>query len=857
MKNDTIKSRIWLIPTAMAVFALNVLGGTFIEAESFATKGGWVVDQQFMDQMGSPYLLAHGMGRPVQSASATVTFNETGLHDAWVRTRDWVAPNGPGQFTVSVNGSALDTTFGQSQTGDWEWKYGGTVNITGSSNTIALNDLTGFEGRCDAIYFTPAGTTPPPSMEAALAAWRKSQLGLPVTPPVAGTYDLVVVGGGIAGCCAAVSAARLGLTVALIQNRPVLGGNNSSEIRVGLTGYFNLDPWPDMGNIVNEFGGRVGNNQSAAEYNDAGKLGVVQAESNISLFLNTHVFDVVKSGNSITGVIAKNIETGAESQFNGTYFCDATGDANLGFLAGADFRMHRESKSETAEPDAPDVAAGSDSTGMGCTNMWYATDRGTPSTFPNTSSWALNITPQCITAGAGSGRDINSPAAEWYWESGFARNRIYEGEYIRDHNFRAIYGVWDCLKNDATFASTYTNHELDFVAYIYGKRESRRLLGDVILSQQDIIMPNNYDDGLVGLSWGLDLHYPASENTACVGPGNEFLSTEWRPHVPRYEIPYRCFYSRNIDNLFMAGRNISVTHIALGSVRVMATTGMMGEVVGSAAYIAKTNTATPREVYQNHLADLKGLWTYDPPADTVPGIPSPGILVDNADATVSGNWTPVPNWHAPNFYGVNYLWANNGDTGSVTFTPDLPAAATFKVSFYSLSWTQPWDTFATNVPIYINHANGSDTVYVDQRSTMPRGEGDYKWVDLGFYAFNAGTGGNVVVSTEGTGKYEVIADAIMWEDTSGVVVDIAAHPIQHVKTGIRLSAGKSSIYFSPSFSPKRISLIDPLGRRLAVVSIPEGSNHIRIPSLRTIAGAVYFAVLENGHKVERKRFFWE
>ena len=206
-----------------------------VEAESLKDLGGWVVDQQFIDAMGSSYLLAHGLGKPCAAAKGTVSLPEPGRYRVWVRTKDWVAEPewAPGQFRIAINGKLLDETFGTKGDGAWIWQDGGMVDIAARDVTLELRDLTGFNGRCDAIYFTtdPA-TRPPEKAGREMTAWRERLLGLKQPPASAGQFDVVVVGGGLAGCSAALTAARLGCKVALVQNRPVLGGNNSPEIRV-------------------------------------------------------------------------------------------------------------------------------------------------------------------------------------------------------------------------------------------------------------------------------------------------------------------------------------------------------------------------------------------------------------------------------------------------------------------------------------------------------------------------------------------------------------------------------------------------------------------------------------------------
>jgi hypothetical protein len=323
--------------SALAAFAIvpmvqaEVRGGVLLEAEGFSQPGGWVVDQQSMDVMGSAFLLAHGMGEPVADAVTTLAFPKPGKYRLWVRTRDWAAPwktadthpdmraeGTPGIFQVLVNGKAVAVTFGNEGVA-WHWQDGGVVEVAGETAQIALHDLTGFAGRCDALLFSPeSGTNPPPNDLATLAPLRRTLLGLRENPEEAGEFDFVVIGGGAAGCCAAVSAARLGCRVAFIHDRPVLGGNNSTEVRVGLSGLIHQMPFPRLGNLLEELGPvgywslqqakksrelprsqevialfekepqrRIHNAGPATNYEDEKKLAVVMAEKNVTLHLST------------------------------------------------------------------------------------------------------------------------------------------------------------------------------------------------------------------------------------------------------------------------------------------------------------------------------------------------------------------------------------------------------------------------------------------------------------------------------------------------------------------------------------------------------------------------------------------
>lgn len=590
---------LWLILISTAAVGQSPQSLLFVETESFAKKGGWKIDQQSFDVMGSSYLLAHGMGRPVADATTSIQFPEVGTYHVWVRTKDWAPfPKGPGTFRVVLNGEELPTEFGASGSDEWRWYYGGTTEVSDTEAQLSLHDLTGFNGRCDALLFTTDDSFTPPNEPQQLMDFRQAQLGLTDDPTDAGNYDLVVVGGGMAGTCAAISGARQGLKVALIQNRPVLGGNNSSEIRVHLMGDIDKNYYPKLGKIVDELdNGDPGNGHpDGDQYGDARKLAVVEAEENIALFLNTHVDQVEMDDGMITAVIGRNIATNQEYRFTGDLFADCTGDGTVGFLAGADYRAGRESQAETGEPLAPEEA---DNFTLGTSNLWASVEQDTPSTFPETP-WAIQFSDEY---------HIDEHKADWQWETGFGNfNTITEAEQIRDHNLRAIYGNWSYLKNHK--ADKYANHELAWVAYIGGKRESRRLLGDHILTQMDIQDGEMYPDGLVTATWTIDLHFPNAENSKYF-PGEEFFAATKHIRVKPYTIPYRCLYSRNVPNLFMAGRDISTTHVAFGSTRVMRTCGMMGEAVGYAASVCQKYDVLPRGVYEQHLDELVELVSED------------------------------------------------------------------------------------------------------------------------------------------------------------------------------------------------------------------------------------------------------
>jgi hypothetical protein len=589
-----------------------------LEAEQFAQIGGWVVDQQFMDQMGSPYLLAHGLGEPVRDAATTVQFPTAGKYRVWVRTRDWVAPwkapGAPGRFKVLLNGKPLSATFG-TEGAEWHWQDGGTAKL-GREATVTLHDLTGFEGRCDAILFCRDLSFRPPNEALALAAFRRQALGLPEAPEDGGRYDLVVVGGGIAGTSAALSAARLGLKVALVQDRPVLGGNNSSEVRVWLNGGINLPPYPRVGDIVAELEPKqrahIGTANSGDIYEDERRLALARSEPNLTLLLEQRVNAVEAADGVVHAIVAQHIRTAHRLRISARWFADCTGDGAVGALAGADFDVTEKQH-------------------MGPSNLWNVQDAGKPEPFPKCECedtnavnmafassekpapfprcpWALDLTDKAFPGRPKpSGQKAQDPLTRlgtWYWESGFDRDSVTEVEWMRDQNFRAMYGAWDTLKN---VDKLYPNHKLNWAAYIAGKRESRRLLGDVVLTVDAFRTNQFFPDACFPCTWTIDLHTP-DPSFEKGHAGAEFISkaTHGKYKTP-YWAPYRCLYSRNVTNLFMAGRDISVTHEALGPVRVMRTCGCMGEIVGMAASLCKQHDCAPRAVYDQHLDELKQL----------------------------------------------------------------------------------------------------------------------------------------------------------------------------------------------------------------------------------------------------------
>ena len=561
-----------------------------IEAEQFASCGGWSLDQQFIPQMGSSYLLAHGSGVPVEDAVTTVKVPKTGIWYVYVRTYNWTSPfcpgEGPGRFSLSIDGTSLSTA-GTSGSG-WEWQSAGKMKLRRGPHQLALHDHTGLEGRCDAVLLTRI----PLSEEQCLLPRP-----FPVEPaPIkdAGEYDFVVIGAGYSGICAAVAAARQGLKVALIQDRAVLGGNNSSEIRVQLGGAIDCEPYPNLGNLLKEFAPtRKGNAMPPVYYGDDAKMQIVLAEPGISLHTLTRVTEAEMDGSRIASVTGQNVITGERTRFRAPLFADCTGDGAIGFLAGADYRVGREARSEYGEQGAPEHA---DNMVLGASLQWSSKKDKEPSSFPE-FEYGISLSEESFQ---------KMTKGSWTWETGMMRDQILEAEQIRDYGMLAIYANWSYLKNKASCRDEFACRSLDWVSYNSGKRESRRLMGDYVLTGVDILNNEWFPDGTCSTSWSIDIHYPEPDNHRYF-PGREFKSVCDQEETPVSPIPYRCLYSRNISNLFMAGRDISVSHVALASVRVMRTCAMMGEVVGLAAKVCRDHGCLPRQLYTDYFPELQVL----------------------------------------------------------------------------------------------------------------------------------------------------------------------------------------------------------------------------------------------------------
>lgn len=429
--------------------------------------------------------------------------------------------------------------------------------------------------------------------------------------------DLIVIGGGMAGTCAAITAARNGIKVILIQDRPVLGGNGSSEVRLwilGATSHMgNNNRWAREGGVIDEIlvENLYRNKEGNAVIFDTILLEKVVLEPNITLLLNTVVYDLhKKDDHNIAGLKAFCSQNSVEYHLSAHLYCDTSGDGFAGFKSGASFRMGAEAKSEFGEKFTPSAEYGEL---LGHTIYFYSKDTGRPVKYvaPAYALKDINKIPRFRNIKTGE-----MGCNFWWFEYGGRLNTIFETEKIKWELWSVVYGVWDYIKNSGNFPDS-ENLSLEWVGTIPGKRESRRFEGLYMLRQQDIVEQTHFYDTVAFGGWAIDLH-PAdgvfSELPGC----NQYHSKGI------YEIPYRCFVSKDIDNLFIGGRLISASHVAFGSTRVMATAAHGGQAIGMAAALCIRNGYSPRELSEENK--IKILQQHL----NIAGQSIPGVKIDNS-----------------------------------------------------------------------------------------------------------------------------------------------------------------------------------------------------------------------------------
>ncbi|KAH7234258.1 hypothetical protein MRS44_017397 [Fusarium solani] len=574
-----------------------------VEAESFTHFGGWVLDSQFDLEMGSPYLMAHGQGRPVADATTEIQIATAGDYKIWVRAKDWVPKYHPGRFTIKINDTMLDTEFGANDQ-DWSWQLGGQIELPVGHASVVLHDLTGFNGRCDAIFLCTDDTVPPNGTDEASRAWRRQLRGLPDEPADGGTFDVVVVGGGVTGIAAALTAARLGERVALIQDRPFLGGNASIEI--------GLRPRGVTGPLVDEIYQR-----DAA--GDLGAKQLLDREPNVTLLTEHTVFAADMKDFNIVSVDARDARSGCEVRLTAPVFIDCSGRALFGQYSGAETQFGEESRDEYREGLAP---AEKSHIHHGNT-VFFRTRMGDSPVPCPPLPWATEVAKDYANLGGqlvkpgienGEGPSVSTSQATHqptrrrmtrpmthFWEYGQHLDPYTQGEHIRDHLLRAIYGTFSNLKT--LEPEKYANLHLDWVAFVAAQGEFRRYKGDYVLSENDIRSHKPFPDAVVKNGGAFCLHYPGDDKY-------DFRLKDWEwdeRDGKDYDIPFRCLYSTNINNLMMAGKHISVTHVASSSTKFMGNGAQHAIATATAAHLCRKHSTNPRGVYAKHMPELRDI----------------------------------------------------------------------------------------------------------------------------------------------------------------------------------------------------------------------------------------------------------
>lgn len=576
----------------------------WIDAADFQNKGEWKLDTQFVHLMGSPYLLAcHEPGTPVADAVTSVTIPVAGKYRFWARTKNWLHPHNPGLFHLKINGINSVLGLGGLPTHDWYWQCAGDFDLPEGVTNIALCDETGYFGRLAALLITSDMDSVPPRPVEDYIRERARIKNIRLEPKPLGDFDLVIAGGGPAGVPAAIIAARRGLKTLLINNRPVLGGNASSEAGIAFNGASARQPHAREGGIVEEIIRHHARNiddwKAQPDKDDVNKPSwtlvlemLCRNEKNLTLLMNHHVCAAETKENHIRNCIAFNTLDGTRVSVNGKYFMDCTGDGWLGYFAGAKYRLGREPKWLHNEDFAPDQYDNCTMSGCLLGNRRRFEDTGKPVAF-DAPDWVPRYNPKAF------GRHIENFYFPWWLEAPNVLDDLFDAEAARDELFRIILGYYHFLKNLWDKKESFVNYKLKFMPHFDAKRESRRFVGDYILTQNDCVAGKDFEDKISHTGWPIDLHHPKGIFSGSEGP---FFSNT---HVPLVKVPFRCLYSKNITNLLFAGRCASVSHVALGTARIQGTIAAMAQAAATAVSLCIQKNVTPRELGLSHIRELQ------------------------------------------------------------------------------------------------------------------------------------------------------------------------------------------------------------------------------------------------------------
>lgn len=437
--------------------------------------------------------------------------------------------------------------------------------------------------------------------------------------------DLCIIGGGLAGVCASIAAARHSLNVVLMHDRPVLGGNASSEIRMHICGADRSDgSGLRESGIIEEIELENIYHNPHKNYSiwDMVLFSKIKEHKNIELLLNCSCNQAKTEANKIISIEGWQGTSETHHTVIADLFADCSGDSILAELSNADYRIGREAASEFNESIEP-VKADSSTMGLSCLIQVRKHDHKIeykPLEYANEKKYDFDKL--MITRGRGH---IDKCTNFWWLELGGQADSIHDTDRLRDDLVGLAASVWDYIKNKADYEAD--NYSLEWIGFLPGKRESRRCVGDYILNQNDIQSQKHFVDAIGYGGWSIDDHVPE-------GFLFEGKPTTYHDACQPYEIPFRCLYSINISNLMFAGRNISATHAAMSSTRVMGTCAILGQAVGTAASLAVKNNISPRQVYLGNIKDLQQILLQD-------GCYIPSIKKDIPKLTLEGKFSGI------------------------------------------------------------------------------------------------------------------------------------------------------------------------------------------------------------------------
>ena len=644
----------------------------WIDAVEFDHYGGFVLETQFVREMGQSYLMANGIGEPVAPACTSFRLAEGGTYRLFIRTKNWCPEHNPDGLVAEIDGKRAEHICAEMHVTDWYFEIGGDFALAAGEHTLKIYDTTGWFGRFACVIVTNDYDFMPSRELRMLKRQRAAIKGCGSAVTDLGRYDFIVVGGGVGGIVSAITAARYGLKTALINNRPRLGGNAAEEANVALEGAAHRG-FHEMGvvyEIKNYKQSHQGSWSDAFEY-------YTSKETLLDVFPDMLLIDALTEQDRIREILAIHTHTLTEYKLTADLFADATGDAWLGYYAGADYRIGREAQFQHGESFAPLAADGHtmsgcitapDPTGEGETVCGYFASESDHEVPFHAPAWAFRL-PEGDSLGRSPER---IDRGLWWLEMPNDYDDLFESEFVRDSMFRMTAGYLDWLKNSWRERQKASRLVPTLFGTYNAKRETRRLIGDYLLTENDYVEGRTYPDTVGYCGWKIDVHH-----TGGIFSGAEGKFTV-NKKIPVSPIPFGSLYSKNIRNLLMTGRCISTTHIGLGATRVQLTAGILGQAIATAAYLCKRYQTTPRELRSAHMDELQQLLIKD-------GLYIPGVSHhDNADlarrASVTAtsyaqNGEPqnVTNGKVWQNDGADYAWISEGAfPQSITLKFDRP-----------------------------------------------------------------------------------------------------------------------------------------------------------------------------------------